>query len=94
MGHMDDLQRGKMMDEVYRLLMVEDFGAEAEYLNWEINNHEIAYSVMPDMYDDFFAALKETIQEVMGPDWNDDFDNAWSAKIDQLVSEIKPRFGA
>lgn len=92
MLHMDEGVRGKMMDEVYRLIMVEDFTGESEYLNWEINNHEIAYSVLPQMYDDLFSALKQVISEGMGDEWNGDFDAAWSAKIEKLLGEIKPRF--
>ena len=94
MMHMDDIQRGKMMEEVYRLIMVEDYAAESEYLNWEINNHEIAYSVLPHMYDDFFIAFKETVREAMGAAWSDAFDTAWNIKIDQLLKEIKPRFNS
>ncbi len=94
MIHMDDGVRGKMMEEVYRLVMIDDFNAEQEYLNWEINNHEVAYSVRPEMYDDLFSALKDVVIEGMGASWNAAFDEAWNEKISALLGEIKPRFSS
>ena len=38
MLYVDDNVKGKMMDEVYRLLMVEDYAEESAYLNWEVDN--------------------------------------------------------
>lgn len=94
MMHMDDIQRHKMMEEVYRLIMVDDLASEAEYLNWEVNNHEIAYSVLPDMYDHLLLALKDTVAEVLDDAWNDDFEQAWRQQIDDLLGEIRPRFAS
>ena len=45
MTHMDELTLGRMLEEVTRLLMVEDLGAESAYVAFEYNNHKTAYSV-------------------------------------------------
>ena len=45
MAHMDRVHRGKMMAEIYRLMMARDLDDEADYLNWEAQNHETAYFV-------------------------------------------------
>ena len=43
MAHMDHVHRGKMMAEIYRLLLADKLEDEADYLNWEAKNHETAY---------------------------------------------------
>ncbi|MBT4162359.1 MAG: globin [Gammaproteobacteria bacterium] len=92
MIHVDELVRGKMMDEVYRLVMVEDYGEEDGYLNWEVDNHEMAYSVKPHMYESLFSALIETICESLGDEWNADYAAAWKQRSDRLRHEIVRRF--
>ena len=92
MSHIDELVRGKMMDEVYKLLMTEDYAEEENYLNWEVKNHQFAYSVEPQMYDTLFNALVETIRESLGDDWNADFEDAWRERTEALLQEIHQRF--
>lgn len=91
MSHIDDLVRGKMMVEVYRLMMLDNFEDEAGYLNFEVDNHELAYSVKPNMYDNLLQALKETIADSLGDQWNPDYAQAWDGRIHTLTSEITSR---
>ena len=45
MDHIDHPVQGKMMEEVVRLLMVEDTSREDQYLTFEMKTHEEAYKV-------------------------------------------------
>ena len=92
MTHIDELVRGKMMDEVYRLMMVDNYGDEESYLNWEVDNHEMAYSVEPHMYEALFDALIETIKDCLGDAWNPAYEAQWFARTDNLREEIINRF--
>lgn len=92
MSHIDDIVRGKMMDEVYRILLADDFSDDQAYLDWEVRNHEDAYSVEVKMYGVLLDALAETVQEKMGADWNADYERAWTNKNATLMQEIEKRF--
>jgi len=92
MQYVDENVKGKMMDEIYRLLMVEDYGEEAAYLNWEVDNHEMAYSVLPHMYEGLFEAVFETIESSLGADWNNAYAAAWQARLGLLREEVLGRF--
>ena len=60
MAHMDHVHRGKMMAEIYRLLLAEKLEDEADYLNWEAKNHETAYFVPKNLYPMFMKAFKHS----------------------------------
>lgn len=92
MSHMDPIQNGNMMAELFRLVMLTDYSSEQEYFNWEIENHRNAYSVVPDMYDTLMQSLVSVIAEILGDEWNDNYQLAWQARSDLLLSEIKRRF--
>ncbi|MBT3897158.1 globin [Pseudomonadales bacterium] len=91
MTHVDDIVRGRMLDEVYRLMMNEDYSDEESYLNFEVKNHRLAYSVKPDMYGNLLEALKEVIAESLGAEWNDAYELAWQSRIDLFIKEIQNR---
>jgi len=91
MTHIDSIVRGRMLDEVYRLLMIQGYEEEQGYLNFEVKNHKLAYSVQPHMYENLLSSLKDVIEESLGNDWNESFDQAWQTRIDLLLSEIQTR---
>lgn len=93
MGHIDQIVRGRMMDEVYRLLLADDFSEEQQYLNWEVTNHRTAYNVEFDMYPHLMEALVDAVKESMGDDWNADYEDAWAAKNELLMQEVHRRYG-
>lgn len=94
MSHIDDIARGKMMEEVYRLLLVEDYGDEQGYLDWEVDNHEVAYGVHPSMYADLFGATVESIKDSLGDEWNARYEQALQARVDALERQVVRRFKA
>ena len=79
------------LDEVYRLMMNEDYSDEESYLNFEVKNHRLAYSVKPDMYGNLLEALKDVIAESLGAEWNDAYELAWQSRIDLFIKEIQNR---
>jgi hypothetical protein len=88
MAHIDHIVRGRMLEEVFRLIMLDDYSSEQAYLNFEVDNHKNAYSVEPHMYENLLGALKDTVKEAVGESWDDAFDAAWSARINSLSHEI------
>ena len=91
MSHIDDLVRGKMMEEVFRLIMVEDYVDESHYLNFEVKNHKYAYSVQPHMYTNLLNAVQVTVKESVAEEWNPGMEDAWQARIGSLISELEQR---
>ena len=91
MSHIDHLVRAKMMVEVYRLMMLTNFEDEQGYLNFEVDNHALAYSVEPHMYGNLMHALMDTVAQALGDDWNPDYLSAWEDRIQDLSNEISSR---
>ena len=91
MSHIDDIVRGRMLEEVVRLMMLPEYSGEQQYLDFEINNHRSAYSVEPHMYGNLLSALRDTVRESLDGRWNDRFEAAWDRRIDALKAEIAAR---
>jgi len=91
MSHIDELVRGKMMEEVFRLLMVENYQPEAKYLNFEIKNHESAYNVEPDMYIKLLDAVRVAVKETLRSEWSIKYEEAWQGRISDLTNELLSR---
>ena len=91
MSHIDEIVRGRMLEEVMRLIMLPGYGGEQHYLDFEVNNHRTAYSVEPNMYGNLLSALRDTVRENLDGQWNDRFDAAWNTRIDALLAEIASR---
>lgn len=89
MAHIDHLVQGKMMEEVMRLLMVEDISLEDQYLTFEMKTHEEAYNVIESMYDGLLSAVWQIVREGVGEDWNEHYENAWKERVASLLDEIK-----
>ncbi len=89
MTHIDHLVRGKMMEEVMRLIMLEDTSAEDEYLIFEMKTHEEAYSVIQDMYGALLTAIWEIIREGIGDQWTEEFEGAWEERVTALLIAIR-----
>jgi hypothetical protein len=91
MAHIDELVRGKMLDEVFRLLLLDDYASESGYLNFEMKNHSLAYSVEAHMYGNLLAAIKETVESTLGGAWTQAFEQAWQQRLASLLKEIDSR---
>ena len=91
MSHIDDIVRGKMLEELYRLLMLSDYSGEQGYLNFEMKNHKLAYSVEAHMYGNLLAAILDTVRDAIGDQWQPSFEAAWQQRINDLTLEIQHR---
>lgn len=89
MWHIDHLVQGKMLDEVLRLIMIEDPQSEKSYLNFEVRTHQQSYGVQSYMYLNLFDSVKEAVMEALAEDWNADFESAWKTRINSLLEAIK-----
>jgi hemoglobin-like flavoprotein len=87
MDHMDEHMLGRMMEEVLTVLMAEEPASQRAYLHFEIDSHR-AYGVLVSMYPDFLAAVRDTIRELLGDNWNPDYESAWNERISQVLAEI------
>ena len=84
MTHMDELTLGRMLEEVTRLLMVDDLTAESAYVAFEYNNHKTAYSVQSSMYRQLFDAFVIAVKDAVGEAWRPEFDEAWLRRAKEL----------
>ena len=90
MAHSDEHMQGRMLDEVFRLLMVEDVGSEDGYLDFEVDNHR-AYNVELTMYPDLFGAVMAVVRDGLGDAWTEAFETAWQSRIASLLRAIESR---
>lgn len=88
MDHSDEGMRGRMLQQTLELLM-DEVGDDEGYLAWEVANHVQAYYVKLDMYPAFFEAIQDAVAGAMGKQWNDEYANAWSEKISDLLEAIE-----
>ena len=91
MSHIDDLVRGKMMEEVFRLLMVENYKPETEYLTFEVKTHESAYGVEPNMYLKLLDSVRLAVKDSLATDWTVEHEEAWQVRIGDLTNELLNR---
>ena len=94
MSHMDHLTLGRMLNEVIRLLMSTDYAVDASYLDFEVKNHEWAYRVQSRMYSELLAAVRETVADVLGSEWDAVSAAAWDERVGRLLQEIDRRTSA
>jgi hypothetical protein len=88
MDHMDTYMLGRMLDQVFLLLMEEGTTELRNYLEFETMNH-LSYGVENYMYDNLFDAVFETVRSVAGDTWSAEFESAWQARIELLSHEIR-----
>ena len=94
MAHLDDIPKGKMMTEVMRLIMVEDFADEDQYLSFEMKTHAESYSVTPDMYESLLMAVHSVVKQGLGADWSDDLAVAWQSRLADVQTAVQTHLPA
>ena len=92
MAHMDPVHRGKMMAEIYRLLLAEKLEDEADYLNWEAKNHETAYFVPKSLYPMFMEVVQALVADTLGSAWSIAESDAFKARCNQIAHELQSRY--
>ena len=89
MLHTDEHMRGRMIEEVYRLLMVESVAQEREYLAFETSNHR-AYGALPHMYENLLLATQDVVQKTLGAGFDQEMKAAWERRLEDLLRVIRP----
>lgn len=84
-GIMDERMRGRMLDQVYKLLLEE---TDSEYLKFETDMHR-GYGADTALYRGILQAVKGAVADCMGDRWSTHEDEAWNRSIDHLIDEIK-----
>jgi hypothetical protein len=82
--YLDERMRGRMLDQVYQLLLGE---LDRDYLAFETRMHE-GYGATPEMYRGLLEAVKEEVRHILGQRWSDSRDAAWNCTIDRIVVEL------
>ena len=89
MQHADEYMQGRMLEQVFELVMSDEpFGKEG-FLDWELNNHLIAYQATPPMYEALFQALVETVKKGAPGSWSDAAETAWAERSEQVMKRVR-----
>ncbi len=75
------------MQEVLVFIMAEDLRSQRAYLCFEIKTHQ-GYGVQPHMYENLLLAVRDTVKEILGAHWSEDYELAWRGRLDTLLQEI------
>lgn len=88
MEHSDQLMQGRMFESVLELLMNDELFGEDSYLDWELDNHLVAYAATPGMYQSFFDSIVQVVRDGLGDDWNERYAAAWQTRIDKIMERV------
>jgi hemoglobin-like flavoprotein len=88
MAHVDHRMKGRMMDEVFKLLMTEELPRQRDYLRFETKTHE-GYGVEPVMYENLLLAVMDSVKESLASTWTEGYESAWKIRLQSLLREIR-----
>ena len=89
MSHVDEGVRGKMMAEIYRLLLAEDVAAsDGDYLVFETKTHANSYFVLPEMYNVLSDVFLQTLRLSAAREWSPTVEAAVSRRLNSLARAI------
>ncbi|MBR1120667.1 globin [Bradyrhizobium lablabi] len=80
-----ELVKGSMLAMTIEAIL--DFAGERSgkfrMIECEVSSHD-AYGTPRDLFVSFFGVIRDTLREVLGPEWSHDIDHAW----DRLLADI------
>ena len=86
-----DLVKGSMLALAIDAIM--DFAGERtghfRMIECEVQSHD-AYGTPRKLFGEFFGVIKDTMYELIGPDWSPEIEGAWQsllAELDQVVAQ-------
>jgi len=89
MSHVDEGVRGKMMAEIYRLLLTKDVTAsDSEYLVFETKTHANSYFVRPEMYRVLSDVLLQTLRLSAARVWGPAVEASVSRRLNAMTTAI------
>ena len=89
MGHSDEYMRGRMVAQIFEVIMDDTSHGDGGYLGWEVNAHLKDYGVKEEMYNAFLASIKKAVKVTIDDQWQNEYDRAWDARIGQVLAAIK-----
>lgn len=89
MGHSDDHMRGRMLEQTFELLLSDEHLGEGGYLDWELDNHLLAYQVAGSMYEHFLGAIRDVVERFVGTDWTSNDTEAWDEQINKILEKVQ-----
>ena len=89
MSQVDEGVRGKMMAEIYRLLLADDVAtSDSDYLVFETKTHANSYFVQPEMYRLLSDVLLQTLRLSAAREWSPTVEAAVSRRLNSLARAI------
>ena len=89
MSHVDEGVRGKMMAEIYRLLLADDVAtSDSDYLVFETKTHANSYFVRPEMYRLLSDVLLQTLRLSAARVWGPAVEAAVSRRLNAMTTAI------
>ena len=88
MHHPDRHMQGRMLEATLELFMSEEHFGPGNYLDWELDNHLIAYGATPDMYRSLFASITDVIRHAVAQDWRPEHEAAWQDRIERIMAQV------
>ncbi len=89
MGHSDQYMRGRMVAQIFEVIMDDSLHGDGGYLGWEVNAHLKDYGVKEEMYNAFLASIKHAVKVTIDDLWQKEHDMAWDTRIEQILTAIK-----
>ncbi|MEM7001922.1 MAG: globin [Pseudomonadota bacterium] len=88
MQHADEHMQGRMFGGVVELLLEDKHLQPGGYLEWELENHLLAYGAEASMYQSFFDALLTVVEHVTGTAWQADWSRAWQNRMTRIMAQV------
>jgi hemoglobin-like flavoprotein len=88
MQYSDRHMQGRMMEATLDLFLSEKHLGPGNYLDWELDNHLIAYGATPNMYRSLFASIVDVVRELAGTGWKGEHQEAWQARIERIMEQV------
>ena len=89
MSQVDEGVRGKMMAEIYRLLLADDVAtSDSDYLVFETKTHANSYFVRPEMYRLLSDVLLQTLRLSAARVWGPTVEAAVSRRLNAMTTAI------
>ena len=84
-GYLDNSMKGRMLDQVYRLLLGE---ADEHYLRFEVHTHN-DYGATVALYKGLLTAIKKAVKDSLGTVWTTKEEKSWNASIKRILVDIE-----
>lgn len=84
-GYLDERMKGRMLDQVYQLLLGE---VDDSYLAFEAKMHK-GYGANIALYRGLLSAVRDTVKDALAASWSAEQDMAWDASINRIVGDLE-----